>query len=163
MNKEIWQNNIVGKYLYDHCPHDFGYMDGDGVNHKDYGFGCRIVYLEVKHWNEHLSDSEWIILRDLAKMPWEQSYDDLSGVFMLRHNEELTHIDVYKFYKNTDASNLTLWRHFDNMNQIYEWLSAKDKSSSRYLFDKDRALLRAAFDKAFNRKGPKLFITSSLG
>lgn len=130
--KNFWQNNVLSKKLFEKSEHDFGYMDGDGVIQKCYFGGNRMIFLEVKHMNEKVTYSEWLILSDLARIPWESLYDDKSGVFLLRHDEQVNYFEVYKITPETKSTAQLGKPTIYTFKDLYEWFSAKDKDKPTF-------------------------------
>ena len=130
--KDEWYNNEISKKLYNDFPHDFSICDIDGVCRKFYKdnneWKTRLVIYESKHINERSSQTQLGTLFTLDKNINWNSFDELSGVFLILHNNELDELMIHKII---DTS-YTLKPKYDieyiktiSMDYFYKWISVK--------------------------------------
>lgn len=121
-----WCNNAIGAKLNKDYPRDFSLCDIDGLVRKEYVSSSkhytRMIIYESKHENEKIGTSQLKSLTTLsASIRWE-NFDNYSGVFILRHDEELNDVIVYKIHEND-------WQRRGEISfeTLYAWFSALDK------------------------------------
>jgi hypothetical protein len=93
-----WCNNGISALMAEYYPHDFSIMDGDGIVRKNYTSASvdvtRLIIYESKHENEHMGSQQLNTLTLLSKLiKWEEC-DEMSGVFIIRHDEGLNTFDI---------------------------------------------------------------------
>jgi len=137
-----WCNNAISKKLNEEYPHDFSICDIDGVCRTYYQkqikpyplspiiYKSRLVIYESKHEGEKISNTQLDTLDILQQnMKWE-NFDDKSGVFIIKHDDELNELKIYtisnisKNIKTEYKLNFIKKLSFD---EFYNWISVKDQ------------------------------------
>jgi hypothetical protein len=128
-----WYNNEIGKRLYEEYRHDFSVCDIDGVCRKFYkqnnSWNTRLVIYESKHENEEISDTQLNTLYVLDKSIDWRNFDKYSGIFLIKHNENLSQLELNKIVNVSE----TIKPRFElnyiktiDMDGFYNWISCKD-------------------------------------
>jgi len=132
--KDSWHNNKISKKLNEEYPHDFSICDIDGacrVFFKEDGkYKNRLVIYESKEINEEIKQTQLNTLWEInANMRWE-NFDEYSGVYLIRHDEEIWNLKIYKIQKIIGYQKLIFECEFIKdmtMDGFYNWISATDK------------------------------------
>jgi hypothetical protein len=129
--KDSWQNNKISKKLNEEYPHDFSICDIDGICRCFYKqnntWKQRFVIYESKEKNEEASQTQLQSLYELDKsIKWE-NFDEHSGVYLLKHDEDVKCIDVYKIKENGFHKYQYEKIGETTMDRFYNWVSVKDK------------------------------------
>lgn len=134
--KDSWHNNKISKKLNEEYKHDFSICDIDGICRcfykQDNTWVTRFIIYESKEESESASQTQLQSLYELdVNIKWE-NFDDMSGVYLLKHDEEISNINRCKIKKviNGGYSRPTFtYEKIDTitMDDFYNWISAKDK------------------------------------
>lgn len=139
--KNDWHNNLISKKLDEEYPHDFSICDIDGacrVFYKHEGnYKSRLVIYESKHLNEPIHQTQLQTLFEISdNMNWE-NFDKQSGVFVIRHDNNVWNLKVHKIKKAVGYGRplfecqLIKEMTFDN---FYNWISAADKRIDKKVY-----------------------------
>lgn len=122
-----WCNNDISQRLAKDYPHDFSICDVDGIVRKEYILGythyTRFIVYESKHERELFSLSQLKTLSALSSAVDWKKFDRYSGVYGIRHNDDLTTFRIYNITDN-QALDLGTMNGFDS---LYQWFSKAPK------------------------------------
>ena len=132
--KNSWHNNKISKRLDEEYPHDFSICDIDGICRCFYKqnntWKTRFIIYESKEKNEEASQTQLQSLYELqTNIKWE-NFDEYSGVYLLKHDEAVEKIDMYKIKMIKGYGNRIYGYdkfHETTMTGFYNIISVKDK------------------------------------